>query len=191
MLLLTALLLVPLSSHASISETLEVSSLTGVPVATSTILEAGKNYIIEVSGTFTYAPGGRIADAEYVYSPDDADWFEEIPAPYDDKALLLELLVNNSAQDWLGSADGQNFTPHTYSPNHVYRLEVVGEGSPISFVIYDSSYDWNEGSLTVSIMPAYPKTKQECKKDGWKDYDFKNQGNCVSYVQRNENANNQ
>lgn len=73
--------------------------------------------------------------------------------------MLLELLVSNSTQDWLGSVDGENFTPHTYSPNHVYRLEVTGTGNPLSFSIYDSSYDWNEGSLTVSITPAPPETK--------------------------------
>lgn len=189
--LLTPLLLfAPFFSYAAPLETFEVSSLSGTSTQTSTVLENGKKYIVEVSGTYTYAPGGRIADAEFVYSPDDADWFEEIPAPYPDKALLLELLVNNSTQDWLGSTDDENFTPHTYSPNHVYRLEVIGTGNPLSFSIYDSSYDWNEGSLTVSIALAQPETKQQCKKGGWQDYGFKNQGACVSFLQSNENAKN-
>jgi hypothetical protein len=61
------------------------------------------------------------------------------------------MLVNGVAQDWLGSADGKRFVPHTYSQNHVYRLVLVGNGQPVSFRIYDTGHDWNEGSLTVSI----------------------------------------
>lgn len=36
-----------------------------------------------------------------------------------------------------------------------------------------------------------PTDMEQCKKDGWKSFfvpEFKNQGDCVSYVQSNENA---
>ena len=48
--------------------------------------------------------------------------------------------------------------------------------------------------VTVNNVPDLigpPVDKNECKKDGWKTFNnpfFKNQGDCVSYVQSNENA---
>ena len=54
-----------------------------------------------------------------------------------------------------------------------------------AFVFNDVTYDF-EPNLT------FPTNKDQCKKDGWKTFtggDFKNQGNCVSYVQRNDNGN--
>ena len=48
--------------------------------------------------------------------------------------------------------------------------------------------------VTVNNIPDLigpPTDKNECKKDGWKIFDnpsFKNQGDCVSYVQSNGNA---
>lgn len=109
--------------------------------------------MIEVSGSYTYAPGGRIADAEFAYNPDDNAWLEELPG-VENQEYNLDLLVNEAHYDWLGSADGKRFAPHTYSQNHVYRIYVVGDGEPLSFRIYDSSYDWNEGSLTLKISPV-------------------------------------
>jgi len=46
------------------------------------------------------------------------------------------------------------------------------------------------GPLAVAITPApqAPKSKQQCKHDGWKNFGppagpFKNQGQCVSYAE--------
>ena len=39
------------------------------------------------------------------------------------------------------------------------------------------------GSLTsLVVMKNGPTTKQECKNGGWKAFGFKNQGQCVKYV---------
>lgn len=50
-------------------------------------------------------------------------------------------------------------------------------------------------SPTISPSPSPasqgPKSRDDCKKDGWKKFTnpkFKNQGDCVSYVEANENA---
>jgi hypothetical protein len=45
-------------------------------------------------------------------------------------------------------------------------------------------YFWdNSGSFAVSITPAPPTSTEQCKKGGWTFYgNFKNQGDCVSYV---------
>lgn len=130
-------------------ESLNISSLSPDVVESITVLESGKTYVIEVSGTYTFAPGGRIADAEFWYNPDTLSWYEEIEVP--PVEYNLDLMVNNVPRDWLGSADGVNYYPHTFSPDHKYILYIQGENHPISFYIYDSSHDWNEGSLTVSI----------------------------------------
>ena len=49
--------------------------------------------------------------------------------------------------------------------------------------------------VTYDFEPdlTFPTNKDQCKNDGWKTFtggDFKNQGNCVSYVQRSDSANN-
>jgi hypothetical protein len=136
------------------TEILQVWSTTATPVETSSALEDGVEYLIEASGTFTYSSGGRIADAEFSLALSyggPAGWFEANPG---NPEYVLDLLVNGSPLDWLGSSDGINFSPHTYSPDHVYRFFLIGEGLPISFVIYDTSYAWNDGYLTVSISPV-------------------------------------
>ena len=41
----------------------------------------------------------------------------------------------------------------------------------------------NTGTITVTVTPAAPTTRDQCKQDGWRSYGgFKNQGDCVSYV---------
>ena len=50
-------------------------------------------------------------------------------------------------------------------------------------VVNGTSYDF-----TPLLTPT---NKDECKNDGWMTFNnptFKNQGDCVSYVQSNENA---
>jgi hypothetical protein len=122
-------------------------------VETPFALTSGQQYLVQVSGTFYYAPGTRIADAEFAYHPDANTWVEELPGVVN-QAYNLDLLVNGTPRDWLGSSDGVNFSPHTFSPDHIYRLNVIGEGQPLSFMIYDSSYDWNSGYLTVNTTPV-------------------------------------
>ena len=130
--------------------TLEIPA-SGETIETVLALQEGESYLIEVQGIDTYAPGNRVADAEFAYDPDSNVWSEFGGGPEETIEQNLDLLVNGAAVDWLGSTDGKHFLPHTYSQNHVYRLVLVGNGQPVSFRIYDVSNDWNEGSLTVSI----------------------------------------
>lgn len=41
--------------------------------------------------------------------------------------------------------------------------------------------DMESGSVVYNFEPA-PSTRNECKKGGWKDYGFKNQGQCIRYL---------
>jgi len=52
----------------------------------------------------------------------------------------------------------------------------------------DERFDWTRFDVEV---PDVPQSKDECKKGGWMTFinlEFKNQGQCVSYVQSNEKA---
>jgi hypothetical protein len=64
-----------------------------------------------------------------------------------------DLLVDGRPVDWLGSADGTTWAPHTYSPDHVYRYEVVGQGKPVNLKRADHMRDSRSGSLRVQVTP--------------------------------------
>ena len=52
----------------------------------------------------------------------------------------------------------------------------------------DERFDWTRFDV---LQPEVPLSKDECKKGGWETFinpTFKNQGDCVSYVQSNDNA---
>lgn len=58
--------------------------------------------------------------------------------------------------------------------------------SAFSFLAIDNSEKFD-----VVPVVGPPTNKDQCKKDGWKTFNnptFKNQGDCVSYVQSNGNA---
>lgn len=51
----------------------------------------------------------------------------------------------------------------------------------------DERFDWTR----FDVVPAVPQSKDECKNGGWKTFSdpaFKNQGDCVSWVQSSPNA---
>lgn len=55
----------------------------------------------------------------------------------------------------------------------------------------DERFDWTRFDV---LPPPVASSKDDCKKSGWQEFvdaegnEFKNQGDCVSYVQSNENA---
>ena len=173
------------NAHAAPLETLQISSVNQSQVYSDTILEMGKIYMLEANGIYTFAPGDRLADAEFSFNPDTFAWNEDLGNIYE--PYVLDLLVNGQSQDWLGSSNGINYSQHTFSPNHNYRLFIEGQGIPVSFRIFDESYDWNDGNLTVTINSQAPSVKGECKTEGWKSYSdmFKNQGSCVKSMKNN------
>src|SRR3990167_3523930 len=106
------------------AEIIEVPSF-GTPTVTSSPLEAGTPYIIEARGTFVYDSFyNRFADAEWAQRnwPNSSEpWVENVEHP--EFVDSLDLLINEVPRDWMGTTDGVNFSPHTYSHSHVYRLE--------------------------------------------------------------------
>lgn len=88
-----------------------------------------------------------------------------------------------------------------------YDPESVAEQSPriVKTVLFRESGDAHSGnagngflidnlSLSSGLIATFPTNKDQCKKDGWKNLvgsygkPFKNQGECVSFVQSNEHA---
>ncbi len=43
------------------------------------------------------------------------------------------------------------------------------------------------GDFSVVDAPPSPTSRQQCKRDGWKQYGFTNQGQCVAFVERGPN----
>jgi hypothetical protein len=41
-----------------------------------------------------------------------------------------------------------------------------------------------DGDLVVHDAQAFPTSKDQCKNGGWRQFGFKNQGECAAFVQR-------
>jgi len=121
----------------------------GADHCSSAILETGKNYRLDVSGTYTYwsakLPDAGIADAKYSLRPEGS--YNSGPGPQwisgDDLTgyeHYLELLVDENHQAW-----------GTFNLAHAYSTEYTGDGNFVCFKIIDSGYSDNSGSLEVNI----------------------------------------
>ena len=141
------------NASAAFTETFSVDSASQTAVSSS-VLANGVQYLIEVSGTWEYwnrTDDKAIADAEW-WSDHADNWaWKEHFKSHDPDRHDLQFTVGGETVDWLGTTDGVNFSEHTYSPSHVYQLTVTGAGSALDFLIYDSKYSDNNGSVQVTI----------------------------------------
>lgn len=58
---------------------------------------------------------------------------------------------------------------------------------------FDITGSWVEGNvgidnIVLEVGPADPQTKDECKKGGWEDFGFKNQGQCVRFIETGKDS---
>ena len=58
----------------------------------------------------------------------------------------------------------------------ILRFAPAGGAEPFAT---DLSFPWD---LVIVPMPANPTVKPECKEAGWQSFDFKNQGDCIQFV---------
>lgn len=154
------------TSESNAIETFEISSLSAAGDWTS-VLESGQLYMFQASGTWICsiahhnAYGTAIIDAEWENGPeppyDPEVWVEVAPVgSYAED--IHDLLVDDVSVDWLGSSDGINWEPHTFSPDHVYRYYYTGTGAPVHLYICDwtpygdPAYWDNQGSLYVDVI---------------------------------------
>lgn len=97
-----------------------------------------------------------------------------------------------------------NYTAPSDATSPLTTMHVIGTIHPDGSMsgTWDDNYQGNYRTDTwesVGVIGVHdttppattPTTADSCKKDGWKTFNtptFKNQGECVSYVQSNENA---
>jgi hypothetical protein len=161
---LAATLGITLICFTAKAETLIVPATTPNGVWSSP-LTAGKMYLVTASGVATNYNGAGYFDAEWQTQPNSTIW-EEYDSTSDGSTGgawtgqrdIMDIFINDVGVDWLGSIDGTNWSAHTYSPSHVYRQYIVGNGSAVKFHVADprpiQPVDWysdNAGSLTVQV----------------------------------------
>lgn len=132
-------------------ETVKVPTTNGTGVITGFSTEIGKNYFLEVSGTYRFMGSGTygIADAEWAYRN---DVYKDNPlAPH---GWTVGELTYPSIKGLDVLVDGGNVDWGDFNPLHVYNYEYAGTGNPIKFSIYDSAYGDNsdiDGGMIVNI----------------------------------------
>ncbi len=131
----------------------------------SSPLTNGQLYEFTASGTYVYSSGGQQADAEWIFwnpsQPSEYWIWGIVGGPFGETNDIMDLCINDKSVSWLGTADGVNYSPHTYSSaTHTYKYSFRGTGAPVEFHIAelvpfggDTTGD-NSGSLTVSIAPV-------------------------------------
>ena len=57
----------------------------------------------------------------------------------------------------------------------------IGSFTPVTWTV---TVVWSGGTLTRSLYVdcSTPASKSDCKKGGWRDFGFKNQGQCIAFV---------
>ena len=124
-------------------ETVEVLATSSTPVSSVTMLEAGKDYFLKAYGMVN---AGDTIDFDAKYSITNRitgdTWTDTVSGYVSYGAILLDLFVDSINVDW-GSLD---------ETNHTYQIPYAGNGSTVSFLIYDICYPNNIGSLFVDIF---------------------------------------
>ena len=125
-------------------ETISVPSESSDLVYTQ-VLEAGKYYMIQASGVFSYWDD-RIEGADAYYDYDDKYTKE----PLDYRPLMID---DQSMYD-IAKKNGHSTE---YNPAHIYEIIVMGTGKPLKLHIWDihpGSYIDNHGSLEVKLFAS-------------------------------------
>ena len=124
-----------------------VYAIDSAATTSNIVLNSGDNYRIEASGTY-FAGGESPEDieADAKYSQDDYQassslpWTDSVRGYESYGTILLNLLVDGAEVDW-----------GDYSEDHIYSVNMAGSSSTVEFLIYDTHYPNNTGSLTIKI----------------------------------------
>jgi len=141
----------------TLQETLTVP-VDGSTITSATTLQAGKSYLLRVTGTFTIAPSPcPLADAEFArFEANNTCVLPGTPqdfvGPYDVGVGINSAIANdNKGITW----------STTFNPTHQYTVGFVGLGAPISVNYHDTLYTDNSGSLTLEIFAPLPITQAQ------------------------------
>ena len=143
------------------AETLTIPAVNENGVWSSPLAE-GVLYQLTVSGRYIF-DGVHWADAEWT-QPGIIDPNGQVeywsPFGFGESNDILDLVIDNTSVSWMGTKDGIDWSPHTSSPNSMYRYFLQGKGTPVKFHIADKTpFDVdatgdNSGFLTLSIIPV-------------------------------------
>jgi len=128
----------------------------GSTITSATTLQAGKSYLLRVTGTFIIAsPPCPFADAEFArFEANNTCVLPGTPqdfvGPYDIGVGINSATVNNNK--------GITWST-TFKPTHRYTASFVGLGAPISVNYHDTFYPDNSGSLTLEILAPQTLTQ--------------------------------
>lgn len=143
----------PVQNEWQFLESLQVQANEPFGASSTSILEAGKEYKIEVVGIWQNYGSYELhdVDAKYISYDSWQTWMDGNPGwPFVNNNLLLETQIDQKFVDWGG-----------YNSDHTYQHFYTGAGSTVNLRVFDGHADegsinegWytdNEGSLTVNI----------------------------------------
>jgi hypothetical protein len=113
------------------------------------LLRKGREYAVDVSGTFTYGVG--TADAECSTATNDATWkAQRYTGQFGDStADWLDLYVGGAKVTWKPATGTDACDPTT----HHYRIDLIpAETGRLQFAVRDTFYGDNSGSLRVTVF---------------------------------------
>ena len=126
----------------------------GASVLSSLTLQSGVTYTLRASGTFaTGVPPLDRGDAEYAYDSANPGLLASTrnSCGPGGNNVDIGIAINDTN---LGTTKLPNWGPYTTA--HVYTVDVIGSGAPISFSYHDCNAGDNRGSLRVEIFCPGP-----------------------------------
>ncbi len=125
-------------------ETITVPATTADLTSSTTVLEAGQAYSLQISGVFSFWDNsGQTAGVDALYRYNESTGQSQTfwsPLQINDKPL----------KEWIEDADGTT----EYNGDHLYTVGIVGDGKALTLWISDSYYSDNSGNLTVKLCAA-------------------------------------
>jgi hypothetical protein len=121
----------------TVVETMTIDTAQATPVLSAMSLGNGVTYRLRAFGIANVIDG-ITGDAEYYdfANPKDTACCEDVGIGIDDPTVDLD-----TTPDW-----------GPYNAAHIYEIEWVGAGNPISAAYQDTVYGNNNGSLTLEIL---------------------------------------
>lgn len=127
-------------TETDVGPPLTVPATAPFPVNTPA-LQDNRHYILEITGTWTYDNSNTCNKADMAFSTTICPF---VQGTLSGRGLII---------DGTNQSDPKVLSPSDFRPNHKYRRGIVGKGSSIQLLIYDSdgTYWNNSGSLTVQV----------------------------------------
>ena len=140
----------------------------GVPCAALYAVNSTADFTVQGQSYSLSGPGGHAASYMSCYNPGSPPWVR-VHANQDGWVAQIEIA---------NPADNEDF-PLAPPP--------IG-GSPKSFSYWDEQNGSSSFTATLTELYAGPQAKEDCKDNGWAQFGFKNQGQCVRYIETGKDS---